>query len=380
MGKAALRHIGTMVLVAVLAIVRPAWGSATGQLIVAETEAALDGGDAQEAVTLADSALGEESLSPAQRGLLLLYRGLARQLLGAYDAAMNDFTQALATGGLAPPEQAAALLQRGFLRDGQGRLNQALADYGAVIALRNEGLATALNNRANIYRRQNKLKEARRDYLAALSVPGSKSQYSYYGLGQIAEARHDELAAREFYARAVSADSGYILATDRLIALGGPPDGFVANSEERIILRPPPEKSRPAQTGQSGTMAGDPVKDVRPPPAQNPPPATLVSLSPLVPVNALTLRPALDQASTGEARQVQLGAWRSEAEAQAGWMKAKAAAGTLLDGLSPHVVIGELPGKGRYYRLRVQPGANRSQAEFCMRLTQKGQACVPAKD
>ena len=380
MGKPALLPIGTMVLVAVLAVARPAWGSATAQVIVAETEAALDGGDPQQAVTLANAALDEEGLSPAQRGLLLLYRGLARQLLGAYDAAMNDFTQALATEGLAPPEQAAALLQRGFLHDGLGWLSPALADYGAVIALRNEGLATALNNRANIYRRQNKLKEARRDYLAALSVPGSKSQYSYYGLGQIAEARGDELAAREFYARAVSADSGYILATDRLIALGGPPDGFVANSEERIILRPPPEKSRPAQTSQSSTMTGAPVKDVRPSPAQNPRPATPASLSPLIPVNTLTLRPALDQASTGDARQVQLGAWRSAAEAQAGWRKAKAAAGTLLDGVSPHVLIAELPGKGRYYRLRVQPGANRSQAEFCTLLTQKGQACVPAKD
>ncbi|HJT44246.1 MAG TPA: tetratricopeptide repeat protein [Rhizomicrobium sp.] len=378
MGKAALLYIGTMVLVAVLAVARPAWGSATAQLIVAETEAALDGGDAQQAVTLADSALGEEGLSPTQHGLLLLYRGLARQLLGAYDAAMNDFTQALATGGLAPQEQAAALLQRGFLQDGLGRLNQALADYGAVIALRNEGLATALNNRANVYRRQNKLKEARRDYLAALSIPGGKSQYSYYGLGQIAEARRDELAAREFYARAVSADSGYIPATDRLIALGGPPDGFVANSEERIILRPPPEKSRPVHTSQSSTMVGDAVKDVRPLLAKNPPPATPASPSLLIPVNALRLRPALDQASTGG--QVQLGAWRSEAEAQVGWRKAKAAAGTLLDGLSPHMLIAELPGKGRYYRLRVQPGAHRSQAEFCTLLTQKGQACVPAKN
>ncbi|HWM61166.1 MAG TPA: hypothetical protein VNN98_03400, partial [Rhizomicrobium sp.] len=136
----------------------------TGAMI-AEVQAALDKGDAQHAANLAGAALRDEGVAAGQRGRLQLYRGLAQELLGAPAEAMRDFTQALDTRALPPDERAQALLQRGFLRDGLGRLDEAAADYAAVIALRGDGVATALNNRANIYRRQNRLADARRDYL-----------------------------------------------------------------------------------------------------------------------------------------------------------------------------------------------------------------------
>jgi tetratricopeptide (TPR) repeat protein len=372
----------------------PGWAAPTTQAMIAEVQAALDKGDAQHAANLADSAL-KEGGSAGERGRLLLYRGLAQELLGASAEAMRDFTQALNTTALPPDERAQALLQRGFLRDGLGRLDEAAADYTAVIALKEGSLATAFNNRANIYRRQNRLAEARRDYLAALSAQGGKPQYSWYGLGQIAEAQHDTPAARGFYAKAAAADPGYGLASERLAALGGPPDGTVADSTA-VMLRPPAaaaEKSgfkvAPEAAKQSdGTIVlRAPRSRTRDAAVALHPPSAPAKALPAPAARAtshvsLALRPALDQPAhpgkTGD--EVQLGAWRSEAEANAGWDKAKVRADGALDSLNPHVVTADLPGKGRYYRLRVAAGAGHNRAELCATLTAKGIACLPARD
>jgi tetratricopeptide (TPR) repeat protein len=388
----------------------PACASPTTLAVIAEVQSALDRGDAQQAATLADSALKEEGVSASERGRLLLYRGLGRELLGASAEAMRDFTQALGTRALPPDERAQAFLQRGFLRDGLGRLDEAAADYTAVIVLKGDSLATALNNRANIYRRQNKLPQARQDYLAALSVGGGKPQYSYYGLGQIAEALHDMTAARGFYAKAVAADSGYGLASERLAALGGPPDGAIADASQLVLHPPPAASEMSVNTARSFKVATEATKEsdgtialraprskdqdapivLHPPGASHtpaPPPrgaghASRPSRS--TTVGGLLLRPAMDQpgrrqpgAGGGE---VQLGAWRSEAEANEGWDKAKARAAGTLDGLSPRIVSVDLPGKGRYYRLRVSPPARHNRTEFCAILTAKGLACLPAPD
>jgi hypothetical protein len=77
---------------------------------------------------------------------------------------------------------------------------------------------------------------------------------------------------------------------------------------------------------------------------------------------------------------VQLGAWRSQAEAQAGWAKATAKAGEALDGLSPNIVAADIQGKGRYWRLRVSPTVGQSETRFCAVLVAKGLACLPARD
>ncbi|HEY8253584.1 MAG TPA: SPOR domain-containing protein, partial [Rhizomicrobium sp.] len=88
-------------------------------------------------------------------------------------------------------------------------------------------------------------------------------------------------------------------------------------------------------------------------------------------------RPAADQSARGE---VQLGAFRSEAEARAGWSKAQAQAADLLAGHEPHVVMADLPGKGRYYRLRVSPASGVSERQFCDSLSAKGVGCFPVRD
>ena len=338
--------------------------------MISEILAALDAGEARAAMTLSESALREEGISPAERARLLLYHGLARELLGQHSAALHDLTLSLDSHALPVDERGQALLQRGFLHDGLGELGEAVSDYSAAAALKDYNLATALNNRANIYRRQNKLSEARRDYLAALSADGGQKQYSYFGLGQIAEATGDVQGARGFYAKALIAEPVYADASERLAALGGPLDGAIAVPGERIVLRPPSVVARADETSAIERKKAAVSADA-------PSSAFLARAQSNAP---LVLRPALDQSDPPHSMggEVQLGAWRSSAEADAGWKSAKARAGSVLDGLEPHIIATELPGKGHYFRLRVRAG--QKSGDICAQLAVKAIDCVPVRD
>jgi len=349
---------------------------------ISQVLAALDRGDARAARSLSDSALGRETLDARTRACLLLYRGLATELLGAHDSALHDLTQAIDTQALSPEDLGQAYLQRGFLREGLGQSDEAVSDYGAAIALKGYSTATAFNNRGNIYLRRNRLMDAQADYLAALAAEGGQTQYSYYGLGRVAEAMGDKLAARGFYAKAVAIDAGHAAASERLAALGGMPDATNPSPAERIVLRPPLARTADA----SPAAAGEPIV-LRPPPEKQQNASVrlpAVPPSPFLPVNAVMLRPALDQSdapvSAGKGAEVQLGAWRSAAEASAAWEKAKARAGDALEGLSPHIQAVEIPGKGRYFRLRVRPETGKSGAEMCARLAAKALDCFAVRD
>lgn len=393
--------------IAAMVMATAAWSAPATEALIAETQAALDRGDAQHAANLADDALKAETLSTVERGRLCLYRGLAEELLGSRDPAMRDFTAALGTSALPVEEREQALLQRGFLRDGLGQLDEAAKDYSAVIALKGESVATALNNRANIYRRQKRFMDAQRDYQAALSAQGGKQQYSWYGLGQIAEAEADMPGARRFYAKAVAADPGYALASERLEALGGPLEGAITDPQDKIVLHPP-KANAGAKPVLEVTKEADGTIVLHPPqnaaaalalpvalkaprheisnPFSDAPPAHKRSVA------KVALRPALDQPARRRhapepepepgrgGAEVQLGAWRSESEASAGWQKARLRAGEALNGISPHIVTADLPGKGRYFRLRVAITAGQSQSAFCAGLSAKGVACLPARD
>lgn len=375
MGTMGKRTAVCILVALILAGFEAAMGAPATPALIAEVLAALDKGDAQGAANLANVALRENGLSASQQGSLLLYRGLARELLGESDSALEDLTRAINTNALPPDEREQAFLQRGFLRDALGRLNEAIGDYTSAIELKGASSATALNNRANIHRRQNRLGQARRDYLAALSVGGGKAQYSYYGLGQIAEAQHDVTAARDFYVKATTIEPNYAAAAERLTALGTPPAGVIPPQDEKIILRPPPHPN-----------VGTYREEARPRLLRN-----VNVTTRLVPAMQPALRPALDQAgavtSLPRASQIQLGAWRSQAEASAAWDSAKAMAGTLLDGLNPQILIADLPGKGpgkgpakgRFFRLRVNLEAGQSGAGVCASLKARDVACIPVQ-
>ena len=218
--------------------------------------------------------------------LLLAQRGQILEDQGAHEAALAAFTHAIALNALPPNEQARLLYARGIVRDVEGQHSGALDDYSAALRLV-PGFAPALNNRANLYRRQNRLSEAKRDYLASLAAGNPQPEYSWCGLGEIAEVQGDRASARQDYTRAVTANPGYKPALDRLAAFGGGPSVALLPP---IHLRPP--KAKPALA-----------------PARYEPPGPSI------------LRPALDSSPVPRP-QVQLGAWRSEAQAGDAWDRA----------------------------------------------------------
>jgi tetratricopeptide (TPR) repeat protein len=307
----------------------------------------------------------------------LMARGHASERQGQRDDALADYTLVIESHALAGDEQARAFFDRGLLLDGMDRLNDALGDYNAALSLAPKFTA-ALNNRANVYRRLGQLPEARRDYLASLAAGNPQSQYSYYGLGQIAEAEGNGVDAKELYARALANDPDYALARERLTALTA--------EDEMVHLRPPPIKT--AQSGEGYRVAeaeNVPVR-LRPPDVPRAVQARLRPSGPeAVPASYaggdLTLKPSLDERKTERKHGalVQLGAWRSREEATEGWDRAIQQAGDALENLSPRILEVDLPKLGRYYRLRVAAGQTGPKA-LCTALVAKGLDCIVARD
>jgi cell division septation protein DedD len=88
--------------------------------------------------------------------------------------------------------------------------------------------------------------------------------------------------------------------------------------------------------------------------------------------------PPISQAISGST--LQLGAFRSEAEAQSGWKTVLSKIGSTLDGVAPVIVAADVPGKGRFWRLRVGPLDKDRAASICDTIKAKGAACFPARD
>jgi tetratricopeptide (TPR) repeat protein len=286
-------------------------------------------------------AAGNERL---QRGRDLVREAETEAAAGGVGAALAGFTRVIEMRVLPPAEQARALLRRGLVLDSQERLGDALGDYDAALRLQ-PGLAVALNNRANIYRRQGRYDDARRDYQAALAAGNPGPQYSWFGLGRIAEARHDSRAARVYYRRALTADPGYAAAAARLAALGPePPIKLRPPPARAVVLHPPKAASHPRPEIAPAAYRADPA-----------------------------LRPALD----GTPGRVQLGAWRTPDAAHQAWLRLTHLAGDMLSGLKPEIEKADLPGRGRYYRLRVSAD---HPARLCAALAAKGLDCMPVRD
>ena len=313
--------------------------------------AALRAGDPARAEQLGGLALDRHDLNDAERLHVLLNRGLAREQLGKHRAALDDFNRALHDKTLDADSRARALFDRGIVRDELGRPDKAIADYSAALKLA-PGFPAALNNRANAYRRLGRLAEARRDYEASLAAGNSQPQYSNYGLGQIAEAQGNPLAARDYYKKALAADPRYALAQQRLAALGR------TMTQAAFVLHPPVPKAAP--------------------PARRHAEVTRVSYRPAESIPEL--RPAIlgGMAHKPGAR-IQLGAYRDEADAAQGWNHLVVAADGLLGGLTPQIVSVEIPGRGRFYRLRAGPVGHGGAAALCHRLKARGLACLPVR-
>jgi len=326
---------------------------------------ALHSGNASNAVALATQALADPALMPRDRARVLVDRGLAHGMLGEHDAALLDFTEAINGHVLTSPDQARALYDRGVTLDALGQTEDAIGDYSAALRL-DTRYAAALNNRGNAYRRLGRLAEAAADYKASLAAGNTHVEYPNYGLGLIAEAQGDPALARSYYTAALSANPQFALAQERLTAL------TTAPAAAPPAAPPPP----PPSAGDAPVVLHPPQEAVHLHPPQKaahlhpPRPAAIAAPAP-------DLKPALG--GSARAQTVQLGAWRNEADAAEAWNTIVGIAGNVLAGLSPQVVPVDLPGKGRYYRLRAGPvydGADR----LCATLIAKKLTCAVVRD
>jgi tetratricopeptide (TPR) repeat protein len=286
------------------------------------------------------AALTDAKLPVQERARLLVKRALAHETLGERNDALSDFSDAIAANALETEEQATALYDRGVTLDELGRTDAAVADYSSAIALE-PTFAAAFNNRGNALRRLGRLAEARRDYEASISAGNPNPEYSRYGLGQIAEALDQPSAAREFYRSALATNPQFALAEARLVAMDSGPQTPIARKKA----------IRHKVTALPRTTDAGP-----------------------------TLKPTISDVASQASPYVQLGAYRTTAEANEAWDRAHQGAGELLSGLTPMIVGINLRGKGRYYRLRLVQPSPASAGRLCQELRTKGIPCVPLRD
>jgi cell division protein FtsN len=74
---------------------------------------------------------------------------------------------------------------------------------------------------------------------------------------------------------------------------------------------------------------------------------------------------------------VQVGAFRSQGEADGQWLKMQGKLGAFLDGKGKDVEVADLGAKGTYYRLRIGPFASADDAKtYCAGLKERGTDCL----
>jgi tetratricopeptide (TPR) repeat protein len=274
-------------------------------------------------------ALSAPPSGQAAQALRIFQAGVGQLAVKQNAEAIASFNNAIATHALSSDNEARALFDRGVAYDSMGNVEAAIADYSRAL-VRSPLLAAALNNRANAYRRQGKLDLAKKDYMAALKIAEAPRQYSYYGLGLIAQQAGELKGAAEFFRKALAFDSTFASAKQSLDKL--------RKNDAGVLVK-------------SGVLQGRGV-------ASQP-----------------ALRPAFGDATpTGTV--VQLGAFRDERSATEVWEKAVTSAGGLLSGSQSVVSTVELPGRGKFWRLRTVLKTKTEAHALCAQLEQKRLPCM----
>jgi hypothetical protein len=127
----------------------------------------------------------------------------------------------------------------------------------------------------------------------------------------------------------------------------------------------------PAPATKPAPPATKPVASVTPPPAPTKPsPATTPAATPA---------PAPASTAPAGSGLLQIGAYRSEAEANAAWTTYKAKHAGLLGGASTDVKQVDLGAKGTWYRLRIVTATKSDATALCAKLKAEGGDCILAK-
>ncbi len=158
-------------------------------------------------------------------------------------------------------------------------------------------------------------------------------------------------------------------------------------AKPNTMAAPPPPATPPVTKPQTAPVvtpppaammaAKPPAPTVKPPPVKPTPVPTQVVAAPppavtKPPVDTPVATPAPAPVATGAL--LQIGSYKSEADANAAWAAYKAKHASLVAGLAPDIKQVDLGAKGTWYRLRI-PGGK----PLCQKLTADGGACIPTK-
>ena len=157
---------------------------------------------------------------------------------------------------------------------------------------------------------------------------------------------------------------------------------------------PPAKPVTPPAKMAEATAAPKPTPVAKPPASATPAPkvATAAPSAPLAPATAAPKQLAANAppapapvaqapaASASGAYVLQIGAYKSQAEADAAWNTYKAKHAALLAGYSPNVAQADLGDKGTWYRLRIAGFSSKDVASaLCDRLKSDGGGCFLGK-
>ena len=148
-----------------------------------------------------------------------------------------------------------------------------------------------------------------------------------------------------------------------------------------VATAPPPVVTPPpapvAITPKPAAITTPPVTTPAPPVVKPTPAPTQAVVTPTpAPVKPPPVAtPAPTQATPAAGGGLlQIGSYKSEADANAAWATYKAKHGGLVSGLVPDIKQADLGAKGTWYRLRIGGGK-----ALCAKLTADGGACIPTK-
>ena len=157
------------------------------------------------------------------------------------------------------------------------------------------------------------------------------------------------------------------------VATAPPPTVTPPPAAAAMTPKPTPAPvTTPKPTAMTTTK---PAVTAPPPPVVKPTPAPTQAVvtptpAPVQPPPVATPTPA----ATAGGGLLQIGSYKSEADANAAWATYKAKHGGLVSGLVPDIKQADLGAKGTWYRLRIA-----GSKALCAKLTADGGACIPTK-
>jgi outer membrane biosynthesis protein TonB len=168
-----------------------------------------------------------------------------------------------------------------------------------------------------------------------------------------------------------------------------PPTDVTPPKPAPVVATPAPPVAKPAPTPPAMTAA-KPVETTPPPAAKpapvvaKPAPVAVVTPPPVAKPTPAPVKPPVDTPAATPAPAaaggslLQLGSYKSEADANTAWKDYKAKHPAVA-GLSPDFKTVDLGAKGTWVRLRVVAGGKSEAATLCDKLKAEGGACIPTK-